>query len=72
MIADSLVEEIGCYFSKLVAENYINHIKTYLGDNWKEKIEKFYKLITMSGLGGFSPEQYNEIIDEMLILPGEK
>jgi hypothetical protein len=43
MIADDLVEEIGCDFSELVAENYL---KIYLGDNWKEKIEKFDKLIS--------------------------
>ena len=42
MIADNLVEEIGCDFSELVAEKYI---KTYLGDNWKEKIDKFDELI---------------------------
>lgn len=43
MIADDLVEEIGCDFSESAAENYA---KTYLGDNWKEKVEDFEKLIS--------------------------
>lgn len=43
MIAGDLVEEIGGDFSELVAEN---HVKTYIGDNWKEKVEAFDKLIS--------------------------
>lgn len=43
MTADDLVEEIGCDFSESVSENFV---KTYLGDNWKEKLEEFDKLIS--------------------------
>lgn len=43
MITDNLVEEIGSDFSESAAENYA---KTYLGDNWKEKLEEFDKLFS--------------------------
>lgn len=43
MIAGDLIEEIGADFSESVAENYA---KEYFGDNWKEKLEEFDKIIS--------------------------
>lgn len=42
MLVDTIVDEIGNDFGEVVAENYA---RTLLGENWREKLKNFDKLM---------------------------